>query len=166
MLDVSQLQQASELWHLYAGPDPLALQNYLQEKEIFSDLLKQALNLHLQRFPDQITYLGLHQKLLLAALEGGNNTFSEIQKSFWKQDPGYGFGDWQLQALLKKMSPELVHLNVTEVSLTEYGKQVLAGKMKYIKELTYWLGGAQVNLQNPTWCWNAESAKIKLCTDK
>lgn len=165
MPDTAQLQQAAMLWQLYAGPDPMALQAYLLENELFSSSLKQALSLHLQRFPDQDTNLGAHQKLLLASLDKGSSTIEDIQKSFWKYDPGYGFGDWQLQALLKAMSPELVHLNGTEVSLTEHGKQVLDGKIKYNKKLTCWLGGVSLNQHHPAWCRNAESGEIILCTD-
>ncbi len=165
MLDVAQLQQATTLWKLYAGPDPMALQAYLLENELFSDSLKQAFNLHLQRFPNQDTYVGVHQNLILAPLAEGSSTIAAIQKHFWEQDPGYGFGDWQLQALLREMSPELVQINDADVTPTEHGKQVVAGQHKFKKELTYWLGGAYLNQNAPSWCWDDAISKIILCPE-
>lgn len=163
MLEPLQLKQASEIWQLYAGPAPVALQYYLHEKALYSETLKLALELHLQRFPAGQTYLGNHQEILLATLVNGAKTVEEVQQAFWKQDPGYGFGDWQLQTLLKELSPELVQITGSEVTITEMGKQVVDGRSKFRKELTYWLGGVQQNQQNPTWCRDSESGEIKYC---
>lgn len=166
MMEASQLEQASALWQLYAGPDPLALQAYIREIEILPEQLKKALKLHLQRFPDQNAYLGKPQELLLNAVEGGTSTITEVQQKFWQQAPGYGYGDWQLQALLKELSPELVALSDEEINLTETGKQVLTGKAKFRKDLTYWLGGVQLNQQNPDFCRDSSKEQLKFCPGK
>lgn len=159
-LEASQLQQAAHLWQLYGGPDPKALQTFLQENQIYSDALQHALMLHLQRFPRQDTFLGKPQHLLLKAINDGASTLSAIQESFWQQDPGYGFGDWQLQALLKELSPELVSLSGEAILLTERGKLVLEGKSKFKKDLTYWLGGVQLKQSEPAWYQDATTDTV------
>lgn len=165
MLEPYQIKEASKLWQLYACPDPEALQTHLNENEPYSEQLRKVLTLHLQQFPDQQTYLGKHQHLLLETIKNGAATIAEVQNMFWEHDPGYGFGDWQLQAFLKKMSPELVAINGSNIKLTEIGEQVVERKARFNKDLTYWLGGVQQKQQNPVWCWDLESAKIKLCAD-
>lgn len=162
MLDEAQLAQASSLWQLYAGPDPMKLQTYLQQNEVYSEQLKQALTLHLQRFPDQHTFLGQPQKILLTALEDGADTLIDVQKYFWQHDPGYGFGDWQLEALLEEISPELVEKKGIKLILTEKGKQVLTGKAKFEKIVSYWLGGVQMQQQKPGWLYNAETGLLNI----
>ena len=163
MLHAEQLQQAATLWQLYAGPDPEALQTYLQENSLYSNALKQALTLHLRQFPDLQQHLGEPHKILLTALAESKATTTEIQNRFWQQDPGYGLGDWQLQTLLQELQPELIQLNDTELTLTDTGTKVLEGKATFSKKLTYWLGGAQIDQQKPAWCRDPATGKIKKC---
>lgn len=165
VLDEEHLKQASILWQLYAGPDPQALQSYLQENEIYSTQLHQALQLHLQRFPSCTSGIGKHHELVLAALGNGAGSKPEVYKYFWENGSEYGLGDLQLDILLQELSPELVQLSGDRVMLSETGKQVLKGATRFRKELKYWLGGVNLNQQDLTWCRNADSSKIKLYTE-
>jgi hypothetical protein len=166
MLQEADLEQATLLWKLYAGPDPIALQLYIQENTLYSQHLQQALLLHLQRFPAQNSYLGKSQELLLRSAENGASTLTDIQKSFWQQDPGFGFGDWELKAILKELSPELIRISESEITLTESGKMVLANQTKFRKNMIYWLGGVQVEQQNPSFCFNSITNQLMQCTSK
>ncbi|MFD2247814.1 DUF1835 domain-containing protein [Pontibacter ruber] len=160
-LHPEQLQQAQELWKLYAGADPLLLQQYLTEKTILLPFLKNALHLHLQRFPDCRTGLGYPQQLLLQLIQDGAATEMELMQAFWHQKPGYGFGDWQLQVILSQLQPQLVTKG-EPLQLTEYGREVLQQTKKAELSLPaeQWLGGVNLN-GTGMFCYNRQAGKLQ-----
>lgn len=153
----AQMLQAQEVWQLYAGPDPLKLQLYLQQNEILLPHLKAALQLHLQRFPDCKTGLGLPETEILRIIKGGAATEQEVIEKFWHQQPGYGYGDWQLQHILKRLQPELVQTE-EPYKLTTLGEEVLNGTKLYSPN-PEWLGGVYLQEHN-SWCYNTKTRHL------
>lgn len=148
----SQLKQAHELWQLYAGPDPIRLQLWVQQHITLQHHLRQAMALHLSRFPNCGNGLGQPETVLLKLIQEGAKTTAQLMQQFWQHYPGYGFGDWQIMHLLTRLQPELVH--VTEhLAISSLGLQVLQENAVY-KLKAGWLGGLKINDAINSLCYN------------
>lgn len=147
-----QLQQAEKVWQLYAGPDPMQLQRYLQAHDILEPYLKYALQLHLQRFPDCENGLGKHETEILRLVKAGATTELLVMEKFWEKHLyNFGFGDMQLVNILKRMQPTLIDPQ-EPLKLTSLGEAVLNGKKRF-KAAPYWLGGVLID-PDKGWCYH------------
>ncbi|MBC5991298.1 DUF1835 domain-containing protein [Pontibacter cellulosilyticus] len=153
----AQLQQAQQLWKLYAGPDPLQLQVYLQQNRLLEPHLEKALELHIQRFPDCKTGLGLPETEILRIVKGGATTEQELIEKFWHQQPGYGFGDLQVKQVLNRLQSELIQAE-EPYKLTTLGEEVLDGK-RVFSPAPVWLGGAFVTPEQG-WCYSQDKKQL------
>ena len=152
-----QLKQASQLWQLYAAPDPMQLQNYLLQHELLLPNMGEALNLHLKRFPDCTSGLSRPETILLELIEAGANTVQLLMQRFWEKQPGYGFGDLQLQRILERLQPDLVSEAPT-LQLTKPAQQILRGNAAFTP-VQKWLGGVQVKPET-TWCYSKKKEQL------
>jgi hypothetical protein len=159
-LKTAQLEQASKVWQVYAGPDPMQLQHYLQQHEQHLPHLKQAMLLHLSRFPECNTGLGLPEKALLRLLKEGANSEEVLMQRFWQLHPAFGFGDAQIRNMLKFLQPELVKQEKYKMELTELGEKVTNGKAVYTTK-NLWLGGARIGTKNP-WCYHVKEQQLQI----
>lgn len=157
-VDDTQLEQAKQLWQLYAGPNHLNLQVYLQQQSAPFLYLQQALQLHLRRFPACTNGLSQPEHMLLSMIQAGTTTVDALMQQFWQQDPGYGFGDLQLQEILARLQPDLVQAK-EPLSLSFFGERVLEGYGSFIPK-TRWLGGSEVNGSCP-YCFDAEKGSLR-----
>lgn len=153
-----QLKQAYALWQLYAGPDPLKLQQYLTDKIIQLPNLGKALWLHLQRFPGCTTGLNSPEIALLELVQQEVITKKELMQKFWKQHPAYGYGDLQIEHILQRLKPLFVQ-DEEHITLSELGKQVLHGKKNYITE-SQRLGGVLIET-NGVYCYNSVRQQLE-----
>ncbi|MFD2998900.1 DUF1835 domain-containing protein [Pontibacter toksunensis] len=154
-----QLKQAHELWQLYAGPDPLELQNYLQQHQTMPPQLRNALVLHLSRFPGCRNGLSLPEEALVRLIQTGATTKEQLMQQFLQQHPGFGFGDWQLLHILGQFKPALV-LDTVPYKLTPHGIQVLNGDSSYSSK-EHWLGGYQIGTSNKL-CYNSITQHLEI----
>ncbi len=148
-LQDEQLQQAQTLWDLYAGPEPLKLQQFLQSSESALPYTKQAMALHLSLFPDCEIGLSAPHQQLLQLIKQGATTLQELVKQYALVFPAYGFGDWQLLRLLRQLQPAL--LNQQEpYKLTHLGYKILDREEKYLEwlEKKPYLGGYRLSAEN------------------
>ncbi|GAB3204112.1 hypothetical protein ABID22_004003 [Pontibacter aydingkolensis] len=155
-----QLQQAQQLWQLYAGPDPMQLQAYLQQHDICIPNLQKALELHLRRFPNCKTGLTEPETLLLQSVKNGSSTVKQVIKQFWEKQPAFGFGDWQLEYMLQELQPELVQ-EKEPLSLTPLAEKVLQGEEAF-KHKPQWIGGAYIT-PNQGWCFDTNKQTLQPC---
>lgn len=153
-----QLKQAQAIWLLYASPDPMQLQRYLTENTILLPELQQALQLHLRRFPGCTNGLSHPELALLELMQLKVIARQKLMELFWRQYPGYGFGDLQIEHILQRLQPAFVQKE-DHLTLTELGEQMLQGKKRYITE-TRWLGGAKLT-HDGTYCYNPESQQLE-----
>lgn len=154
-----QLQQAEKVWQLYAGPNPMQLQHYLQTHDILEPYLKQALQLHLQRFPDCNSGLGKHEAEILKQVKAGATTELQVMEKFWEMHLNdFGFGDLQLIDTIKRMQPQLITPQ-EPLRLTPSAENILNGKEKY-NAAPHWLGGV---LHEPEkgWCYDTSEKLLK-----
>ncbi|MEJ8800443.1 DUF1835 domain-containing protein [Pontibacter sp. H249] len=152
-----QLQQAKQLWQLYASPDPLQLQNYLLQHKLLLPDTGDALHLHLRRFPDCTSGLSHPETVLLELIESGADTFELMMQRFWKKEPGYGFGDSQLQHILERLQPDLIS-KAPNLQLTKLAQQILRGNAAFTP-VPKWLGGTQVK-PGTKWCYSKKKEQL------
>ncbi|OKL40370.1 DUF1835 domain-containing protein [Pontibacter flavimaris] len=159
-LSGEQLEEAAKLWQLYAGSDLLHLQLYLQQMPVPVPLpfLERALQLHLRRFPGCADGLSQTERLLLQLINSGTTSINELMQQFWQQDPGYGFGDVQLQHILSRLQPDLVQAK-EPLSLSFFGERVLEGYASFTPKHR-WLGGVEVNGSCP-YCFDYEKSALR-----
>ena len=153
-----QLKQALALWQLYAGPDPLKLQQYLTDETIHLPNLWKALRLHLQRFPSCATGLSSPEMAVLELVQQGVIIKKELMQKFWKQHPAYGYGDLQIEHILQRLKPLLVQAE-EHITLSKLGEQVLQGKKHYITE-SQRLGGVLIE-SNGVYCYNSVRQQLE-----
>lgn len=156
-----QLDHTSTLWKLYAGSNPLKLQDFILQNSIPANLQK-ALQLHLSRFPDCITGLSYPETLLLRLLEKKELTIQELMEQFWQTVPHYGFGDHQLEQMVKYLQPELIQ-GAEYLHLTKVAEQVLQGNAKYSSR-NKWLGGVYLQ-PTPAWCFDSINDQLRISKD-
>ncbi|WP_299821283.1 DUF1835 domain-containing protein [uncultured Pontibacter sp.] len=154
----AHLREAERIWQLYAGPDPLQLQLFVRQNEILLPNLKEAIYLHLLRFPNCKTGLSQPETLLLKIIEEGAHTLHELVQQFSEQQPSWGFGDGQLERILQHLQPALVSPQ-EPLNLTEKGQQVLQGLAVHVPAPA-WLGGAHLQAQQ-MWCHNTLENKLE-----
>jgi len=157
-LSEKQLAQAHEVWQLYAGPDPLLLQQYIQAHALKLPYLHQAQQLHLSRFPSCTSGLGQHEHALLALIRQEPMNKEQLMKKFWQQYPGYGFGDLQLAHMLQRLEPLLLR-EEGNFQLSSVGFQVLQ-RVKRYSNGTHWLGGTKL-AGDGGYCYQSESHELK-----
>ncbi|MCC9165510.1 DUF1835 domain-containing protein [Pontibacter harenae] len=154
--NAESLAQAHQLWKLYAGPNPLQLQAFVQKQELVFPAMQQALRLHFQRFTCCTNGLSSPQQLLLQLVCQGYDTEEKLMQQFWKEAPGYGYGDWQIQLLVSQLQPTLI-IQQAPFKLTTEGTAVLQQQSVYTAWLGtgMWLGGVMLKPDTP-WCFDAE----------
>lgn len=140
------LATGHQVWKAYQAKDPRILESLLSTDFGPLDCLKNAILLHLERFPSIATGLSRIERKLLGFLEHQPQTFGEIFNKFCKEESGYGFGDLQIKKSLENLMPEFVTFN-NEYVLTDQGESCLKGETDFlkIKIIEGWIGGYRKN---------------------
>ncbi|MFD2515425.1 DUF1835 domain-containing protein [Pontibacter locisalis] len=153
----AQLKQASELWQLYGGPDPLNLQLYLAQREIFIPSVHKALKLLFHRFPYCQTGLSQPESIILELISDGADSTDVLIEQFQKQNPEYGFGDLQILHILHRLQPDLVQ-GREALHLSFFGERVMQGLASFTPKAR-WLGGTKIE-PSSYHCFNSETGEL------
>lgn len=104
---------AAEAWKQYVRSDTDALEHWINENNFWGalELLKPALQAHINRLIVNADGLnGVEQRLLDIYRNGANTRFA-IYQQFWNTDKIYGMGDFELDIYLKRLKEqELISL--------------------------------------------------------
>lgn len=175
----SESKTAARAWAAYCSSDPRAIANLLDEDTSSMPFLRQALLLHLARFPSVRNGLGRVENRALELISRGPIDFKSLFPIFAKTEHVYGLGDSQLWRELNRLSDssnpviKLAGLDdktgafisnqfhQARLELTETGRAVLAGEQDFLKlnRVDYWLGGVRL-LDESLWRWDEDSGKI------
>jgi hypothetical protein len=170
---------ASKAWQAYSSPDPQAIEALLGEETSPLPYLRDAMLLHLARFPSVRNGVGAIGNRALKLISEGQTTFKELFPEFGKAEPAYGLGDTQFWSDLKLMGqtrePLLIIEGVAELNrtsfgngfinatfeLTETGAAVLAGTSDFIETngVDRWLGGVHLT-DSGCWRWDEQNQKL------
>jgi hypothetical protein len=171
---------AKGAWKAYCSPDPTAIQRLLETDPSALPFLKDALQLHLERFPFVSNGLGRIQQRGLELIKGGARTFVDLFPRFWKTEPTYGLGDLQFWNALRRMNdvsepllkikngkapdPVLTPQNIHQITfeMTEAGDSVLNGEADFIElnGIDTWLGGVHLFGKEDVWRWDGENQTL------
>jgi hypothetical protein len=168
-----EFDTATRAWTAYCSPDPRALVGLLGEDTSAMPYLRNALRLHLERFPSRRNGLGRVENQALELISPGAITFKSLFPQFAKAEPVYGLGDSQFwnelerlaragEPLLKISGPEDGELAIkssiyreASFELTEAGRAVLASESDFIElnGIDLWLGGVHL-AGGKLWRWD------------
>src|SRR6185295_3947472 len=168
-----ELSTAARAWAAYCSSDPQDLARSLSENTSAMPFLKQALRLHLARFPSVVNGLGRISQRALELISNGATNFKSLFPNFANAEPGYGLGDAQLWSEIRYLSsgrePLITIGGIDDMSqaaesnrfhkasfeLTDTGRQVLSCERDAIEinGVDQWLGGVHL-IDTSIWKWN------------
>ena len=176
----AQFELATAAWAAYRSPDPTGIERLLEIDFAPMPFLKQALRLHLERFPFVRNGLGRIQNKGLEFIETGLHKFTEIFPRFADAERSYGLGDSQFWIAMNQMvharepllkttdqssanggiSPE--EMRQVEFEMTATGAYVLNGDADFINinGLDTWLGGVHLRGKSDIWRWDDQRQRL------
>jgi DNA-binding transcriptional LysR family regulator len=157
---------ADRTWHAFREPTPESLDQLRNSDTHAMPFLAGALRRFLEEYPSTRDGLSRSERRLLEIAEGGIQLAAAFPRMHAGED-AYYMGDLSFMQLIEELaatSPPLLLLEDRSFSLTDEGRDVLAGRKDRVSYgLDRWMGG--VHLQSgttPIWRWNGE----KVTTDK
>jgi hypothetical protein len=155
-----QFSTATQAWAAYCSADPRDIAHLLDDDTSALPFLRNALLLHLARFPSTSNGLGRIENKALELISHGFVEFKPLFSTFGNEEPVYGLGDSQFWNDLKRLAETkepLITISGDErqsngfhhasVELTATGRDVLEGKRDFINinGIDLWLGGVHLD---------------------
>jgi hypothetical protein len=154
--------EAVALWCAYAASDPTAL----SQTRARLDFAREAVRLHLGRFPSTARGLDEIETATLHALAAGPRAFADLFRAVTHAPPhrSHGMGDVQYAAALRDLIPLIAiedaaaPFTTWRIALRPDGVDVLAGRLDGLvaRALDRWLGGVHLRPGAPGWRWDGE----------
>ena len=168
-----EFELATRAWAAYRANNPEQITRLIEEDTSALPFLKNALRLHLTRFPSVNNGLNRIENKSLEMISNGNNGFKSLFPAFSNRNPVYGMGDsqfwWALKRLVKAENPLITISGLAQgalefkssrfhdasFQLTEFGKAVLAAERDFIdvNGIDLWLGGVHL-VDGAVWRWD------------
>lgn len=164
-----QLGLAEQAWAAYCSTDPRDIVRLVEGDTAAMLFLRNALLLHLARFPSVFNGLGRIENKALDLMSHGRIEFKSLFPSFARRESGYGLGDAQLWNELKRLAkaktPPLTISGLdaqskayhqASLDLTVTGREVLAGHRDFVElnGIDLWLGGVHLLDGCAVWRWD------------
>jgi hypothetical protein len=158
---VTQAQRsiATETWRVFRAEDPSDLLAISQQKFDDMPFLASALVRFLEEYPSTRDGLSRTERQVLQAAAAGKRKKVEIYMESRKQED-VPWGDASVYLRLGWLSagqnPALIESPKNEYTITEAGRQLLAGEADWIKlqgSVDRWLGGVHLNGEQAQWRW-------------
>ncbi|RTE00179.1 DUF1835 domain-containing protein [Paenibacillus whitsoniae] len=168
---------ACRAWSAYSAAEPLALAELLAEDLSALPCLRQALQLHLGRFPSTQNGLSTLEQLTLGLIGDAEVSVLSLFRDVAAQALEYGLGDLQFWGMLNrfwKCEKPLVSIAGTErlpsfgealalgfegsrAKLTKLGREVLEGRLDNIQlnGIDDWIGGVRMFGKGEIWRRNS-----------
>ena len=169
-----QFDTAAKAWAAYCAPDPRRLVDLMGQDTSSLPFLREALHIHLERFPSVANGLGRIENKTLELISSGATTFKSLFPRFGRSESAYGLGDSQLCNELRRLARvtnpliKIGAVSAHEVAsspdleatleLTEIGRAVLAGDSDFVglNGIDQWLGGVHLDDCATNWRWDAQ----------
>ncbi|MCA0971990.1 DUF1835 domain-containing protein [Halobacillus litoralis] len=151
-----QVEEAVRGWRAYASPSVKGVEKWVRESPHPLPYLKEAMNAHLDYFPDRDTGVNRVEKDVLSFLNGNIRTFKEVHQFLRENRIRDGISDLyashilrQIDLLLERDGP-LPNFNTPErnpeITLSQLGQRVLQGEVSRIAAcgIDTWVGGVRL----------------------
>jgi hypothetical protein len=177
-----ELQLGCKAWEAYAASEPFAVEDLVRSDNPELPYLRDALQLHLQRFPSARNGLNQLQQLVLNLVRNGESSLMGLFRQMGLQVSGYGLGDLQFWGIIEGMrncshplialiggerlprfnEPLFPELEAWRLTLTDVGIAVLDEVQDHVKlnGIEEWFGGVYVSGTGPIWRWNADMKRV------
>lgn len=174
----AEFSLATKAWAAYRSSSPVQIEGLINEDTSALPFLRDALLLHLMRFPSPENGLGRVENIALNIISTGSSRFTSLFPHFASTAPSYGMGDVQLWSalcrleigndpLIKIERPETTTANEPNAyhdfvfEATEFGRAVLQGKRDFIQNngIDLWLGGVHL-VNSDYWRWDSGVEKL------
>jgi hypothetical protein len=167
------IDEAITSWIAVTAPDPRALP-FLTKRIKALPFLAGALERQLEEFPDPTSGLTRTERQILAAVARGEATATALVQATHAIDPRYPItGDvlfWTLHTLGRcgfvdgapEGFPNAAGLQALHVTVTPYGREVLAGAIDRVRDrgIDDWRGGVHLTGKGPVWRWDGAQRKL------
>lgn len=166
-LTPADLEMADDAWDAFCLDTPQALELFARMNTGHLKHLSAAIAAHLPRFPNSDNGLSIIQEFFLQRLAMGSYRWYDLYKLFWDTMPIYGFGDFQLDIMINRMSRAgVLEQDDQMLRITSLGIEVLENEENYLDYTSMehrWLGG--VRLKTSPWRWS-KTLKRLVAIDK
>ncbi len=173
-----ELLTAHYAWQSFTSPNALDLNDLLETDLYPLPFLRAAMRRFCEQYPSTFNGLSRTERQILAAVVDGQNTPTQIFSFDQAQEESVFMGDSTLWLYVKRLCEgkepllktkrgvcfdipeELTKEFLTQqMSLTEAGKSVLAGRADYLhlNRIDRWLGGVHLQGEQAAWRWNGEA---------
>ena len=179
-VSATEKKLATAGWQAYCADNPREIEKLLQTDTSALPFLKDALQLHLERFPFVRNGLGRIENRGLELIHNGLSKFIDLFPGFGDAEPVYGLGDFQFWVTLKQMSnanePMITIRNDNEsgqelesekirnsaFEITKAGNAVLKAEADFVEMngIDLWLGGVYLSGKTDLWRWDDQNRKI------
>ena len=175
----AEFELATRAWAAYCSNHPEEITRMVEEDTTAIPFLRDALRLHLTRFPSVKNGLNRIEDKSLEMISKGDSGFKSLFPMFNNAYPVYGLGDSQFWCALKRLgkagsplitisglgegAPEFKSNRFHEASfeLTETGRAVLAAERDFIdiNGIDLWLGGVHL-VGGALWRWDEQAREL------
>lgn len=155
------VDEAIAAWIAVTAADPRAIPLLMRRVRALP-FLAGALERHLEEFPDPTSGLSRTERELLAAIARGEATVTALVRAVHAVDPRYAISDLAVEGALAAFKRIGYTTSATEPSITELGRQALAGAIDRVVQqgIDDWRGGVRLVGNGPVWRWDARERKL------
>jgi len=165
---VEQLVLANRVWQAYREPEPLALQDILQQDTRALPFLQGAIARLMEEYPHDGSGLSRTAMNALQIIEAGVAAAGEVFNANQQLETRHFMGDTVFYSLLNEMlhsSMPLLECDTADrtmgpqlqLRISDAGKAVLQGECNWLKThpIDRWIGGVHLSGHN-IWSWNVD----------
>lgn len=162
----SLLQIAREVWAAYTSPDPSSMNRWIERDTPELPFLREAMSLHVSRFPSTRNGLGSVEQQALELIAAGTSDFNTLFDLLGAGVPRLGFGDAEGFKMLRDLATCAVPLLTMAgefpkamFMLTPAGEKVMRGDVDNlaVNDPDTWLGGVHLTKEN---VWRFDGKRV------
>jgi len=163
---VAELLLARKVWQAFRASDPSNLASLIAEEIAELPFLRKALLRLLEEYPSVRDGLARTQRQILHVVATGAQKKRDIYAASrqFEDCPWGDFSiDWRIDTLASTPNPALEKTGPDEYQITEFGRQLLAGKADWMSSsggVDIWLGGAHLDGTQAGWRWNEDQQAL------
>lgn len=160
LIESGSRARAAELWRRYLGPDPMRLQEWLDDSVETLPHLRQCVVAHLRRFPQRESGIPMHIAAIVELVRESPRTFATVFDAFSARFPRLGFGDAQLWDELRVLGEaEGAPITIRSSELRP-DAVIEARPSAAVPDVRESLGGAAVSWRDAAWSWDAAASRL------
>lgn len=170
----AELALGQEAWYAFRSENPHGIEVLANARHLALPFLAAAFRRHLEQFPSVVNGLGRTERQALALLESsGPMKGAEVFARMYEVEESPFLGDkvfWQYldrladepHPLLSRSTESTLEIATTTVSLTDQGRDVLAGRRDAValRGLNRWLGGVHLSGLKARWRWDTVTGRL------